>query len=98
MSVQLLAEQTRSVRRPVSVHRTKESWEVGVHGCRDLPGFQQGVEIEYEGEVIRSGLCGKATRLWQVPVNSEGGNRNSSHTTPSEYDPSSSIVFNDEVN
>ena len=24
----------------VAVHGTKESWEVGVHGSRDLPGFQ----------------------------------------------------------
>ena len=53
MSVQLLAERTRSVRRPVSAYGTKESWEVGVHGCRDLPGFQQ-LPYACDGEMVQS--------------------------------------------
>ena len=59
---------------------------------------KEGVEIEYEGEIIGRGWRDKATRLWRVPLTSEGGDRITPPTAPSEYDPSSGIVFHAKIN
>ena len=59
---------------------------------------KHGVEIEFEGEVIGRGWRDKRTRLWRVPLTSEGGERLTPHTDPEEYDPSSGMVFQAEVN
>jgi hypothetical protein len=59
---------------------------------------KHGVDIEYEGEVIGRGWRDKTTRLWRVPLCSEGGERITPHTSPEEYDPTSGIVFQAEIN
>jgi hypothetical protein len=59
---------------------------------------KHGVEIEYEGEVIGRGWRDKQSRLWRVPLISEGGGPVTPHTPPEEYDPSSGMVFHAEIN
>ena len=59
---------------------------------------KHGVEIEFEGEVIGRGWRDKRTRLWRVPLTSKGGERLTPHTDPEEYDSSSGMVFQAEVN
>ena len=54
---------------PVSVHGLLESWEVGVHACRDPPGFQHTLAVnlgwahvvrprESWAYVYNMGVCG----------------------------------------
>ena len=59
---------------------------------------KHGVEIEYEGEIIGRGWRDKKTRLWRVPLTSEGGGRITPPTPLAEYDPSSGMVFHAQVN
>ena len=47
VSVQLLAQQMRFICCPVSVHRSNEACEVGVHGCRYIPEFQHILVVSF---------------------------------------------------
>ena len=59
---------------------------------------EHGVEIEYEGEIIGRGWRDQKTRLWRVPLTSEGGHRIMPDTPPDEYDPKDGLIFNASVN
>ena len=59
---------------------------------------KHGVEIEFEGEIIGQGWREKSKKLWRVPLTSEGGGRITPDTPPKEYDPTSSVVFQVELN
>ena len=60
--------------------------------------YKHRAEMEFEGEIIGRGWRDRTTRLWRVPLTSEGANRVTPETPPSEYDPTNGMVFNMEVN
>ena len=57
-----------------------------------------GVKIDHEGEIIGRGWQDQKSRLWRVPLTSEGGHRMVPDTPPEEYDPSDGLIFNASVN
>ena len=59
---------------------------------------EHGVEIDHEGEIIGRGWRDQRSRLWRVPLTSEGGQRLVPETPPEEYDPSEGLIFNAFVN
>ena len=71
MSVWLLLERTWYVRRPVSVYGILESWEVGVHGCRDPPGYQHTLAMNLDWAfVVRLWAIFHVNKVWaHVPAN-----------------------------
>ena len=52
---------------------------VSVAEICDAGGFVEGVEIEFEGEIIGRGWIDPTNRLWRIPITSEG----SKHIIPS---------------
>ena len=66
-------------------------------GC-NVHFHKHGAEIEFESEIIGQGWRNKSTRLWRVPLTSEGGDRITPYTPPEEYDTTIGAVFQVEVN
>ena len=87
----------RAFRIPSITHNLVAVSELCDAGCT-VYFHKHGVEIEYEGEVVGRGWRDKTTRLWRVPLISEGVGRVTPHTPPEEYDPPSSMVIHAEIN
>ena len=55
-----------------------------------------GVEIEHEGDIIGHGWQDHKTRLWRVPLTSEGGQRITPHAEENEQ--ANDTVYHAEIN